>query len=158
MRTFGRTILNTIFATIGGSIAGGAAGGAALALISNFPDFSKAVSLYAAVGGMLLYLMGISAAAFLGTVGGVMFGILPTLVLGSLLSFLRNVPPFHKLAVWVIAGAITGFACFFWGPFGSPSIPHDAVAWASAWGVGGATSMMVYWAAGIGRDFAKVVK
>ena len=137
---------------------GGAAGGAALALVSNFPDVSNAVSLQAAAGGILIYLMGATAIAFLGVAGGLIFGIIPTLVLGSLLSFLRNVPPFHRLGVWAIAGAATGIAIHAWTPFGSPSVAHDAAGWAAAWAVGGATSMMIYWAAGIGREFAKVVR
>ena len=150
----GRTLVNTILASFAGSMAGGAAGGAALALVMNFPDLSNAVSPYAAAGGLLIYLWGASIGAFLGIVGGVMFGSLPTLLLGSILSFVRNLPPFRHLAIWAFAGALAGIAYYVWMPFGSPSATHDRSAWASAWAVGGATSMMVYWAGGIGRNFA----
>jgi hypothetical protein len=158
MGTIGRTLLNTLIATLGGSMAGGAAGGAALALVSNFPDFSKAISLYAAAGGLVIYVLGVLATAFLGTVGGLMFGIVPTLLLGSILSFLRNVPPFGHILVWAIVGAVTGVAITLWSPFGSPSVAHDEVPWVLGWAIGGAASMSVYWAAGIGKAFAKVVR
>jgi hypothetical protein len=148
---FIRVVANTLLATVGGSLAGGVAGGATVALISNFPDFSNAASVWSALGGFAIYLGALVLMATLGAVGGLMFGFIPTLLLGSLLSLARNLWPFGHLPVWAIAGALAGFAVYFWTPYGSPSVAHDRMAWASAWAVGGAISMSVYWASGIGR-------
>ena len=150
MVTLIRVAANTLLATVGGSLAGGAAGGATVALISNFPDFSNAASAWSALGGFAIYLWGLTIGAFLGAVGGLMFGFIPTLLLGSLLSLARTLLPLGHLLVWVIAGALLGVAIYFWTPYGSPSVAHDRTAWASAWAVGGAASMCVYWASGIG--------
>ena len=145
-----RVAANTLLATVGGSLAGGAAGGATLFLVSNFPDFSNAASAWAALGGFAIYLWGLTIGAFLGAVGGLMFGFIPTLLLGSLLSLTRALLPVGRLLVWATAGAAVGFAVYFWTPYGSPSVPHDRMAWASAWAVGGAISMCVFWASGMG--------
>ena len=93
MVTLIRVAANTLLATVGGSLAGGAAGGATVALISNFPDFSNAASAWSALGGFAIYLWGLTIGAFLGAVGGLMFGFIPTLLLGSLLSLARTLLP-----------------------------------------------------------------
>lgn len=143
----GRAVLNTILASFGGSLAGGAAAGAVIAVASNFPDLSRAISVYAAVGGILIYLWGASVMAVLGAVGGPLLGFIPTLLLGTLLTLVRRLPPFQYLLVWAIAGALTGTAIYVWTPYGSPTGAHDRFAWGLGWAVGGATAMTVYWTA-----------
>jgi hypothetical protein len=145
-----RALMNTILATMGGCMAGGAAAAATLALVSGFPDFSRAASVYSAVAATGFYLVSAIGMAFLGPVGGVMFGFIPTLLLGTLLSLLRFVPPFQYLLVWAATGAAAGLLIHLWFGFGTPTVPdstRQGVAWATAWAVGGAASMSVYWLA-----------
>ena len=147
-----RAILNAILATVGGSLAGGAAGGVTFALALHLPDPSNAISIPAAAGGIAIYVMGVFFMAYLGLAGGLIFGFIPTLIVGTTLSILRDLTPFRSLLVWAMVGLLAGIIVHNWlGSGTGPSrSPRQELAWTLAWAAGGAVSMTIYWLAAVG--------
>ena len=133
--------------TLISAIVGGMAGGAAYAVVQTVSQTSSL---------LLLPLIAIFVAFFFGTFGasiGGLMGIVPTIVIGGLLSLLRRIPPFDHWGAWLLSGAAGGVTMALltshWAGIDSPNArPTPVVAelgWTAAWVVGGASAMFVYW-------------
>lgn len=149
-----KTIFHTILVSFGGAVAGGAVAGAVLMLVAAFPESWEARPIANVLGAVGITLMGMFALAALGPVGGLFFGLAPTLLLGTLLSLVRRWRPFDHMMVWAIAGGSAGLAIPLFTKWGMPSAPaiQDPSAWLAGWAAGGVTSMVVFWAWGPGRS------
>ena len=82
----------------------------------------------------------------LGIVLGILFGSVPTILLGGLLSALdkwRSTP----WPVWPVVGSSASLAvALAWPMGGSPGqAPGSGADWTAAWTIGGAVSMTTYW-------------
>ena len=138
-----KIIMHTLLVSVGGAVAGGAAAGATMMLVTAFPQSWQSVGIVLA-GTMMM--------ASLGPVGGVLFGFIPTLVLGTLLSLVRRWRPFDHVLVWVGAGGAAGLAIPSLTQWGMPSSAlNQESAWLAGWAASGCTAMLVYWAWGPGR-------
>jgi hypothetical protein len=150
-----QTIFHTILVSFGGAIAGGAVAGAVLMLVTAFPETWEARPMANILGAIGITLMATMVMAALGPVGGLMFGLVPTFLLGTLLSLVRRWRPFDHMIVWAIAGGSTGLAIPLLSGWGMPSAApamQNPSAWLAGWAAGGCTAMLVFWAWGPGRS------
>ena len=141
------SLVHRIRVTLISAVVGGVAGGAAMAMAMTASQASNPL-LFLVTGTFVAFIFG----TFGASLGGVM-GLIPTMLLGALLSLLRKIPPFHHWAAWMLSGVATGALIAMMtnhlaGNDSPQAAPTPALAqtyWFAAWIVGGASAMLAYW-------------
>ena len=134
-----------------GSACGGAAAVAWMALVelSASLNLANSGSIGRAIQVLSFYLVATAVVSLARPIGGILFGALPTILLGSTLHLLSRWWLFRSQVLWAAAGGLAGAIIGRMNWVGRlATLQKIDLAWANAWVVGGAILMIVYhWSA-----------
>jgi hypothetical protein len=141
------SFVHRIRVTLISAVVGGIGGGAAMAIAMTASNASNPL-LFLVTGVFVAFIFGTFGASLGGAIG-----LLPTMLLGAVLSLLRRTPPFHHWGTWVFSGAAAGAVMAMLtnhlagndSPHATPTPALAQAYWFAAWIVGGASAMFAYW-------------